>query len=87
MKSANESYFKSSLESPQKSFPFCFQRGFCKIFREKQYIGIVYGYITQLPLPVSCEIKKMRYTFDSPVNIKLNNTEKWERQRLRKMRF
>ena len=43
MKSGYENYFKSSLENLQKSLPF--REIYIKIFREKQYIGIVYSYI------------------------------------------
>ena len=43
MKSANENYFKVHLKLP-KVTPF--YRNLCKIFGEKQYINIVYSYIT-----------------------------------------
>ena len=49
-----------------------------KIFREKQYIGIVYSYITLLSLPISCKIKNSWCTFDSLVNIRLINKETHE---------
>ena len=45
----------------------------CKLFREKQYIGIVYNYITYLSLPISYKIKSLWYKFDSLVNIQLTN--------------
>ena len=41
MKSVNENYFKSSIENFQKSLHFREM-----YVRQKQYIGIVYSYIT-----------------------------------------
>ena len=49
-----------------------------KIIRKKQYIGIVYSYITEASLPISCKIKSWRYIFDSLVNIRLINKETCE---------
>ena len=77
MKSAYENYFQISLENLQKSLPFrvIYVK---KILIEKKnvkYIGIDYCYITYLSLPISCKIKRLRYTFDSLVNIRLINKE------------
>ena len=54
MKSVTENYFKSSLENFQKSFAF---RETYVRYLEKQFIGIVYSYITQLSLTICYEIK------------------------------
>ena len=80
----NQATSKVHLNFP-KVTPF--QRHLCKIFREKQYIGIVYSYITQLSLSICYEIKSLLYTFDSLVNIRLIKKEACEYRCFEKNEF